>query len=169
MSEVYKAPWAISLIAITVVVSAILLLIILIGLLTGPRSDFAWILAMVIIPLLILLTSVVFSIRGYVIADNTLYVQRLGWNTKIDLHGLIAADIDSQAMQKSFRKWGNGGLFSFSGKYYNRRLGNYEAYATDPQKAIVLKFRDRTLIITPERPERFVAQIRATQSPILKT
>lgn len=168
MNEVFKAPWAISLIAITVIVSTILLGIILIGLLTGPRSDFAWILAMVIIPLLILLTSVVFSIRGYAITDNTLYVQRLGWKTKIDLHGLIAADIDSQAMRHSFRKWGNGGLFSFSGKYYNRRLGHYEAYATDPRKAVVLKFHDRTLIITPDRPERFVARICATQSPILK-
>lgn len=169
MNEVFKAPWAISLIAITFVVSALLLGVVLIGLLTGPRDDYAWIVAMVIIPLVILLTSVFFSIRGYAITDNTLYVQRLGWKTKIDLHNLIAVDVDPQAMQSSFRKWGNGGLFSFSGKFYNRRLGHYEAYATDPQKAVVLKFRDRTIIITPDRPERFVAQIRATQSPIVRT
>ncbi|MES1023360.1 PH domain-containing protein [Gloeocapsa sp. BRSZ] len=162
MNEVFKAPWAISLIAITVVVSTILVGIILIGLLTGPRSDIAWIVAMVIIPLAILLISVFFSIRGYAIADNTLYIQRLGWNTKVDLKNLITADVNPQAMRNSIRKWGNGGLFSFSGKYYNRKLGNYEAYATDLTKAVILKFRDRTIVVTPEHPERFANQVLAT-------
>lgn len=159
MNEVFKVPWATSLIGITTVVSALLLGIILIGILTGPRSDMAWIIAMVIIPLVILLTSVFFSIRGYAIADNTLYVQRLGWNTKIDLNNVTTADVDPQAMRNSIRKWGNGGLFSFSGKFYNRKLGNYEAFATDPSKAVILKLRDRTIVVTPEHPERFVTQV----------
>ncbi|MUL34880.1 PH domain-containing protein [Gloeocapsopsis dulcis] len=159
MKEVFKAPWTISLIAITTVVSVLLLGIVLVGLLTGPRYDIAWIVAMVVIPLVILLTSVFFSIRGYAIADKTLYVQRIGWNTKIDLENLMTADVDPQAMRNSLRKWGNGGLFSFSGKFYNRKLGNYEAYATDPHKAVVLKLRDRTIVVTPEYPERFVTQV----------
>ncbi|MBE9189872.1 hypothetical protein IQ230_05755 [Gloeocapsopsis crepidinum LEGE 06123] len=164
MNEVFKAPWAISLIAITTVISALLLGVILVGLLSGPRSDIAWIVAMVVIPLVILLTSVFFSIRGYAIADDTLYIQRIGWNTKIDLRNLTAAEVNPQAMRNSLRKWGNGGLFSYSGKFYNRKLGNYQAYATDPSKAVVLKLRDRTIIVTPEHPERFVSQILAISS-----
>jgi len=164
MNEVFKAPWAISLIAITTVISALLLGVILVGLLTGPRSDIAWIVATVVIPLVILLTSVFFSIRGYAIADATLYIQRIGWNTKIDLRNLTSADVDPQAMRNSLRKWGNGGLFSYSGKFYNRKLGNYQAYATDPSKAVVLKLRDRTIIVTPEHPERFVSQVLAISS-----
>jgi len=164
MNEVFKAPWAISLIAIATVISALLLGVILVGLLTGPRSDIAWIVAMVVIPLVILLTSVFFSIRGYAIADDTLYIQRIGWNTKIDLSNLTSAEVNPQAMRNSLRKWGNGGLFSYSGKFYNRKLGNYQAYATDPSKAVVLKLRDRTIIITPEHPERFVSQILAISS-----
>ncbi|PIG90949.1 PH domain-containing protein [Gloeocapsopsis sp. IPPAS B-1203] len=164
MNEVFKAPWAISLIAITTVISALLLGVILVGLLTGPRSDIAWIVAMVVIPLVILLTSVFFSIRGYAIADDTLYIQRIGWNTKIDLRNLTSADVDPQAMRNSLRKWGNGGLFSYSGKFYNRKLGNYQAYATDPSKAVVLKLRDRTIVVTPEHPERFVSQVLAISS-----
>ncbi|OKH24713.1 PH domain-containing protein [Chroogloeocystis siderophila] len=162
MNKVFKAPWAISLIAITIVVSAILLGIVLIGILTASRSDIAWLVAMVIIPLVILLISVFFSIRGYAIADNTLYVQRIGWNTKIDLRNLTSADVDPQAMRNSLRKWGNGGLFSYSGKFYNRKLGNYQAYATDPSKAVVLKLCDRTIVVTPEHPERFANQVLAT-------
>ncbi|PPS43990.1 PH domain-containing protein [Chroococcidiopsis sp. TS-821] len=161
MNGVFKAPWAGSLIVIATITSALLLGIVLIGLLTGPRSDLAWIVAMVIIPVAILLTSLFFSIRGYVITDNTLYIQRLGWNTKVDLQNLITAEVDPQAMRNSIRKWGNGGLFSFSGKFYNRRLGNYEAYATDLSKAVILKLRDRTVVVTPDDPEKFAHQVLA--------
>jgi len=96
---------------------------------------------------------------GYILTNNTLLIQHIGWNSKIDLQNLMSADVDSQAMHNSVRTWGNGGMFSFSGWFYNSQIGAYQAYATDPQKAVILRFPQRTVIVTPEDPARFVSAI----------
>lgn len=157
MGEVFKAPWAVSLIVITAVISLLLVGISLTGILTGSRSGV--IIVMIVIPLLILFISALFSVRGYRLVDSTLYIQRLGWDSKIDLQNLTTADVDPQAMKNSRRTWGNGGLFSFSGWFYNPTIGTYQAYATDPQQAVILRFPERTIVLTPDQPESFVSKV----------
>jgi len=63
-------------------------------------------------------------------------------------------------MKGSLRLFGNGGLFSSSGLFWNRRLGRYRAFATDPGNAVVLEFPDRTLVVTPESPSGFLAALK---------
>ena len=62
-------------------------------------------------------------------------------------------------MRRSIRTFGNGGLFAFVGRYRNRLIGPYRAYATDLHKTVVLRFTDKTIVITPEEPEKFVQDI----------
>lgn len=161
----FKAPWDSSLIFSTILFSAILLGVVLIGLLVGEeRSNFFWLLAMVVLPLAILVASALYGIRGYKLTSNTLYIQRFGWNSKIPLAQLINAESDPQAMENSLRTWGNGGLFGVTGWFRNNRLGSYQAYATDLQRSVVLRFPQRTIVLTPENPERFVREVLARQS-----
>ena len=98
-------------------------------------------------------------IRGFVLSGDSLLIQRLGWQSKLDLTELVSADADPEAMDKSLRTWGNGGLFCFCGRFRNTKLGAYRAYATDPKRSVVLKFNDRTVVVTPDRPDGFVASI----------
>jgi hypothetical protein len=100
-----------------------------------------------------------FMIRGYVVTPDTLLGQRLGWHTKLELADLRAVVVDSQAMRGSIRTFGNGGLFSISGAFWNQRLGAYRAFATDPAHAVLLKFTDRVGVITPEEPQALVAKL----------
>ncbi len=65
------------------------------------------------------------------------------------------------AMAGSLRIAGNGGLFSFTGWFWSRRLGRYRAFVTDPARSVVLKFSDRTVVVSPDVPEEFVAALRA--------
>jgi len=96
-----------------------------------------------------------YLVRGYEMSGGELRIWRLFWKTKIDLSGLISVDVNPDAMSKSLRTFGNGGLFSFSGAFWNKSLGQYRAYATNPANAVVLRFQSNIVVVTPEGPEQF--------------
>lgn len=101
-----------------------------------------------------------FMIRGYVITENALFVQRFLWHTRIDLSGLRTFEPDPIAMSGSLRTFGNGGLFCIAGYFHNEKLGSYRAFATDPRLAVVLHFTDKVIVVTPDNPEQFVAALK---------
>jgi hypothetical protein len=51
---------------------------------------------------------------------------------------------------------GNGGFFSFSGWYYNTRLGLYRVFVTDHRRMVFLRYPNRLVAISPAAPEEFV-------------
>lgn len=48
------------------------------------------------------------------------------------------------------RSFGSGGLFASIGYFSNQVLGNYLAYITDPQNAVVVEFTNRLVVVTPK-------------------
>lgn len=152
----FAAPWSISLKLITLL-SAIVLLAIPAIMLINASDDMGqqFIVMVVLLPVAILVVSAFFMIRGYQIRNGVLYVQRLGWRSSIDLTDLVSSEADPQAMHRSIRLFGNGGLFCFAGKFRNKKLGSYRAYATDRAKAVVLRFPDRVVVVTPQDPAIF--------------
>jgi hypothetical protein len=102
-----------------------------------------------------------FVVRGYTIRDGALLIRRLWWNTRIDLKGLRSVRFEPEALRGSIRTWGNGGLYSFTGWYWSRRLGRYRAFATDLKKPVVLTFDKYCVIVTPEEPDAFVKELSA--------
>jgi len=159
----YPAPWGTSLKVISATTSLFLLGVALFGLFTGPKGNGSWMISMVILPLSILLITALFTIRGYVLTPDTLLVKRLAWNTQVPLQGLTAVEADSDAMKRSIRTMGNGGLFSISGLFRNQRLGSYRALATDLRRCVILKFDHKVIVITPEKPQAFVKQLKRMQ------
>jgi Bacterial PH domain len=155
----FKAPWSTTLKLMTLLCCVICGGIALAGILyfTGNPGSAKW--SMIGIPLLILIGSAPFMVRGYTLEDRRLIIHRLGWTTHFDLSSLNSATPDPQAMARSIRLFGNGGLFSFCGLFHNRHLGNYRAFATAPQNSVVLRFPDRTLVVTPDDPQRFADEI----------
>jgi hypothetical protein len=103
-----------------------------------------------------LLGSALFVVRGYELEPGVLLVRRLLWSTRIPLDNLTRAWADETAMRGSLRLFGNGGLFVFAGLFTNRKLGRYRAFATQPRNSVVLKFPDRTVVVTPDRPLEFL-------------
>jgi hypothetical protein len=83
-----------------------------------------------------------------VLTADTLLIQRLFWNSKIDISGLLSAEADTDAMNRSIRTFGNGGMFCFAGAFNNKKLGSYRAFATDPKRSVVLRFPKRTIVVT---------------------
>ena len=109
--------------------------------------------------LFILASAAFFTVRGYILCDGQLIIERAGWVTRLNLETLTQAYADSSAMKGSIRLFGCGGFFVYCGLFLNRKVGRYRAYATNPANAVVLRFGERTVVVTPDEPERFARQI----------
>ncbi len=146
----YKAPWGKTLCwmsAFTVVLIPAVAVPVLF------KNQVGWLVA------LILPAAALFIVRSYAIEPNVLAIRRLLWTTRLSLAGLQSAELSPNVMRGSLRLFGNGGMFSITGLFRNRALGNYRAFVTDLTKTVVLRFPKRTVVVSPENPERFVAEI----------
>jgi len=162
MTIEFRAPWGRSLKLATISSCGILLLIALCGILVRPAVGEWWLWVMVGLPLLILVAAVPFIVSGYVLREHTLEIRRFGWTTTVPLAGLEKASGDVELLRGSLRVFGNGGLFSISGWFWNRRVGLYRAFATDLSRVVFLKFRDRRpVLITPHDTQHFLVRVGA--------
>jgi hypothetical protein len=151
----YTAPWSISLVVVTSVVT-VLLLGVTLGMACYGRGAVSW---AGWLPLAILVGSVPFVIRGYTVTSDAILVHRLFWATRLPFTDLESAKFEPEAMRGSIRTFGNGGLFSITGYFYNRALGAYRAFVTDPHQTVVLHYSKRTVVVSPSSPEEFVQDI----------
>jgi hypothetical protein len=99
-------------------------------------------------------------IRRYRLAGEELLVERRLRTVRIPLAGLISASIDRDAMRHAWKMYGNDGLGAFSGRFRSRRLGAFRAYLTDAERAVVLRWPDRCVVISPEQPSYFLEAVR---------
>jgi hypothetical protein len=152
----FNAPWGKTLRWVSAL-SGLLLLAVAVPLLAKATPTAAQ--GLTALPLLILAGAALFVIRSYTIEPGELLIRRLLWTTRLPLAGLQSVEAVPDAMRGSVRLFGNGGLFSITGWYRNRALGNYRAFVTDLKKTVVLRFEKKTVVISPADPERFVAEI----------
>jgi hypothetical protein len=110
----------------------------------------------VFLPLVILFGAALFTIRGYSISSDSILVHRLLWSTVLPRTGLESVAFEPDAMRGSLRTFGNGGAYSFTGFYYNKRLGSYRAYVTNPRRTVVLRYAKRRVVLSPATPDDFV-------------
>jgi len=149
----YKAPWSASLVVISLVASIVLVGTAVALLVRDPHALAGWLLVAVVF------LGALFVIRGYAISPNALLVRRLFWSTRLPLADLEAAQVVPDVMDGSWRLFGNGGLFTFSGLYRNETLGRYRAYVTNPHRTVVLRYPARTVVVSPSDPEEFVREL----------
>jgi Bacterial PH domain len=112
-----------------------------------------------VIPMLVLVIALLFMVRGYEITPDEILVERLLWRTSLRRSRLQSATADPGAMTGAIRVFGNGGLFSFTGLFRSRSLGKFRAYVTDPARAVVLRFPDRVVVVSPANPEVFARDV----------
>ena len=155
----FDAPWGTALKVMSGMITVLLVALAWIGLRTEAQMGWIWYASMVGAPMALLLGGLYYTVLGYRLTPERLLVRRLGWSTPIDLDGLEVVAADSGAMVGSKRLFANGGLFSFTGRFRNKQLGIYRAFATDPNRSVILRWPKRTVIVTPDDPERFVRAV----------
>lgn len=108
----------------------------------------------------ILAGSLLFMTRGYSLSGKQLIIHRPLMNKSFDLEGLQKIHADPNAMKRSWRLMGNGGLFGWTGTFRNRHLGTYKAYVTNRYRCVVLQLETTTIVLSPKNPERFMHRLR---------
>jgi Bacterial PH domain len=157
----YSAPWSPSLRILTTVAVVLLLAVAVLGVLVGSQQSQLLGLVISAVPLVLLCASLLCLVRGYVLTGRELEIRRLGWKTRVPLAGLEAVTAESGALRGSVRVFGNGGLFAITGLFWNRRIGRFRAYATDPERAVLLRYRDGAcVVVTPQDVQRFIGELR---------
>jgi len=141
----------------TTVLSLVILMLPMLAAIFAPtQPPLLAIILLVALPPLIVAETFAARVRGYTLTEREIIVHRGLWDTRLTLAGLRSVKGDAEAMRGSARVFGNGGLFSITGRFWNRKLGWYRAFATDQSRAVVLRYADRTIVITPHDPQQFI-------------
>ncbi len=153
----YTAPWGKLLYGMTALGTAVIGGAIVATFAAAPTAPSVLLAAFMGATLMICATG---AVTGYRIEGKTLIIERLGRNKRVSLEGLTAIRHDNDVMRGALRV-GNGGLFVFSGFYWNRREGWFRLHGNDILgRAVVLEVDGTKWVITPESPEAFVAEVK---------
>jgi hypothetical protein len=112
-----------------------------------------------LLPLLILMVSFRCErarTSKFSIEDNVLVLRK----KRYPLQGLVDVVKDPTVMRLALKKFGNGGIGSIRGKFWSKRLGSFDAFLTGTENAVVLKWPDRTVVVSPLDPEFFIYSAR---------
>ncbi len=114
----------------------------------------------VILPAILFITWL-FSVTGFSVENNCLIVSRPLWKTTISIPPDSVAGVEPEIKVGLLRTFGNGGLFGYTGRFRNRKLGFFNAYATNWKHAVSITsaLQDFCVVVTPENVEGFIQRI----------
>ena len=103
---------------------------------------------------------------GYVVSTDQLLVKRPGYDVKIALTKISEIKpLTPQELTWSVRTFGNGGLFGFYGKFWNKQIGDMTWYATRRGNFVLIKTPETNYILTPDNPEAFINALSKAVAP----
>ncbi len=114
---------------------------------------------------LLIIYFIVFAFRPvkYSLTADNLIVHRLFSNVKIERSKIKSVElVDKEKLSWSVRIFGVGGFFGYFGKFANAKLGTMTWYATRKDRIVLVKMlNNKKIILTPDEPEKFVADCNA--------
>ncbi len=144
------------------VVSVVVLVTVVVGLMLRQRHPPPWpaFLTVGIAPAVVAAIWFTARIRRYRVVGEELWVE-LPWRTvRFSFAGLQSVTPDREALRRMFKVTGSGGLGASSGRFRSKHLGSFRAYVTDAEHAVVLRWPDRCLVISPRQHSLFVETVR---------
>ena len=119
--------------------------------------------AVAVLAAAVIALSYAYSPRGYEITERSIIVRRLIGTVRIpldDIRELRAATRDD--FRGCIRLWGNGGFFGYYGLFRTAKLGKCTWYVTNRAHAVVLITAAKTVVLSPDDVQGFLAAIRST-------
>lgn len=99
-------------------------------------------------------------VRRYRLVHGDLLVEFQFRTLSIPLAGMVGATADPEAMSRAWKVFGNEGLGAISGRFRSKRLGKFRAYLSDVEHAVVLRWPDRCVVVSPDKPSHFIEAVR---------
>ena len=109
--------------------------------------------------LLIYFIAFAFSPIHYQLSADQLIIHRFFKDVIIDRTQIKTVELlDKEKISWAIRTFGVGGLFGYYGKFANAKLGSMTWYATRKDRTVLVStMNNKKIILTPDEPERFVA------------
>jgi hypothetical protein len=160
MTLEFRAPWSRSLKAASLFAVVVFATVLAAGILVMPARLLLARCMMIGLPLIVLSIAFLSIVSGYTLTATQLEIERPFWSTAFPLAQLLSVAGNAEVFKGSLRLFGNGGIFSFTGLFWKRGVGCYRSFATDPARAVILKFEKRTIVVTPDDTQRFIVRVR---------
>lgn len=112
----------------------------------------------------LIVATYIFHPKAILITDKDLTIDRMVKPVHIPLADIkLIRPVNDDEMKWAIRTFGNGGMFGYTGKYYNRILGSMTWYVTQRKNYILIEKLDgKKVIITPDHPQNFLLDIQST-------
>jgi len=100
-------------------------------------------------------------IRRYCLRGDEIVIERAWLTVRLPLAGVTTVESDREATHGAWKLMGNDGLGAYAGRFRSKKLGNFRAYVSDPACAVVLRWPDRCLVVSPAQPGEFIDALQA--------
>ena len=90
------------------------------------------------------------------IADDVLVLGK----KRYPLQGATEVVRDSTVLKKAFRRCGNGGIGAITGSFKSKKYGKFYAFMTGTENAVVIRWPDRAVAVSPLDTEFFILSAR---------
>jgi PH (Pleckstrin Homology) domain-containing protein len=80
---------------------------------------------------------------------------------RFPLEGLVEVRRDPEIMRRAIKTFGNGGLGAIRGRFRSKRIGKFYAFMTGTENAVVLRWPDKVVAVSPADPEFFIYSARS--------
>ena len=100
-------------------------------------------------------------VRRYRLLGGEIVIERAWLTMRLPLAGLVAVETDREALRGAWKVFGNDGLGAYAGRFRSKKLGNFRAYVSDSECAVVLRWPGRCLVVSPAQPGEFIDAVRA--------
>ncbi|WP_242342494.1 PH domain-containing protein [Anaeromyxobacter terrae] len=161
----FRAPWDRALRLTTALVLVLMLAAIATTLAAAARAG--WPLSRVGLAALVCavpLAAWALGPRGFVIGGGFLRIERNAWPARlVPLRAVRAAEpLGPDALRGALRLFGTSGLFGHYGLFRSRALGRFRMYATRSSGLVLVRAGEVQYVLSPDRPEAFLATIAAS-------
>jgi Bacterial PH domain len=97
-----------------------------------------------------------FSVKGYLIDGRSIIVQHPLWSARFELRGLVPED--HRPGNDSIRLFASNWVFGHTlGLCYNRKVGTFFVYMTDPRYRLDIETKRGVVVISPRDRDRLAA------------
>jgi len=107
----------------------------------------------------IILLTYLFAPKGYEITLDGLLIKRPLRSFTIPSKEIVAVN-KVEKISGGIRLWASGGLFGYFGLFKLSGLGRVWVYATNKNKLVLIKTKDKKYIISPKDPNGFLSKLR---------
>ena len=170
---VFDAPWdqrlmILTAVFTTIMVGAVAVLVWLALTRQGATPMRAFLLASATILLAVSVVGALMGPRRFTIGAKSLRIERPLFAIDIPLASIEAVEmLGGESLSGTLRTFGNGGYFGYFGRFRNSALGYFRMYATRSAGYVLVR-AERSYVLTPGSPERFVETLNGRRGTLVE-